>query len=409
MAKRYSISPEWNKDTLKAKNGVVPNIQNNTFGSQANTWIELKDMFYRSANSGVVFEKPIITVKDINMPYATPDEAFAGAVLDFDGNIHFVPARASYGLKMTQDGVTSTYALVRVPATNENFALYAGGVLAPNGSIHFIPYANGAVGQKVNPNGTVSTYSLILPSGQATNEFLYNGGVLGPDGKIYVVPSRASFGLVIDPTTDTCSTYSLVFSGSATTYKHSGGVMASDGTIHFVNAAGNIGQKIKVNELGITVSTYSLINTVDPNISNTEYGGGVLALDGTIHFVPFRAPVGQKINPNGSLSTYSLPYTNIFGAYNRGVLALDGSIHFIPYAANIGMKINPNGSVSTYNLAYTSSTHYNIGGILKYDGTIDVIPSGTIINGTNKLQNINIGVGYNLPPAACVSTLYNNC
>jgi hypothetical protein len=65
---------------------------------------------------------------------------------------------------------------------------YYGGVLAPNGDIHFVP-RNAEVGQKIAFNGTVSTYSLVYTIIDA-----YAGGVLAPNGDIYFVPNSAVVG-----------------------------------------------------------------------------------------------------------------------------------------------------------------------------------------------------------------------
>ena len=72
--------------------------------------------------------------------------------------------------------IVSTYSLVYTVAT-----AYRGGVLAPNGGIHFIPLS-AAVGQKINSLGTVSTYSLVYTTASA-----YSGGVLAPNGDINFV------------------------------------------------------------------------------------------------------------------------------------------------------------------------------------------------------------------------------
>jgi hypothetical protein len=53
-------------------------------------------------------------------------------------------------------GVVSTYSLVYTTS-----GAYAGGVLAPNGDIHFVPNT-AIVGQKISAlTGVVSTYSLV--------------------------------------------------------------------------------------------------------------------------------------------------------------------------------------------------------------------------------------------------------
>ena len=75
-------------------------------------------------------------------------------------------------------GVVSTYSLVYTLTS----AAYSGGVLAPNGDIHFVP-RSAAVGQKIDINGVVSTYPLAYTITDA-----YVGGVLAPNGDIHFVP-----------------------------------------------------------------------------------------------------------------------------------------------------------------------------------------------------------------------------
>jgi hypothetical protein len=65
---------------------------------------------------------------------------------------------------------------------------YWGGVLAPNGDIHFVPL-NARVGQKISAAGVVSTYSLVYTTTQA-----YAGGILAPNGDINFVPLLADRG-----------------------------------------------------------------------------------------------------------------------------------------------------------------------------------------------------------------------
>ena len=86
------------------------------------------------------------------------------------------------------------------------------------------------------------------------------------------------------------------------------------------------------------VSTYSLIYT---NI-NGAHVGGVLAPNGDIHFVPYSATVGQKININGAVSTYSI----ITEAYLGGTLDPNGNRHFAPFLATVGQKISASGVVN---------------------------------------------------------------
>ena len=95
-----------------------------------------------------------------------------------------MPSSANRGQKIDINGVVSTYSLVYTNSTGA----YGGGVLAPNGDIHFAPlYA--PIGQKISSSGVVSTYSLGYTAGNA-----YWGGVLAPNGDIHFVPTGANRG-----------------------------------------------------------------------------------------------------------------------------------------------------------------------------------------------------------------------
>ena len=93
---------------------------------------------------------------------------------------------ASLGTTFSQ-GIVSTYSLVYTTGS-----AYKGGVLSPNGDIHFVPYY-ATVGQKISSTGFVSTYSLVYTTGNA-----YEGGVLSPNGDIHFVPSYATVGQKIN-------------------------------------------------------------------------------------------------------------------------------------------------------------------------------------------------------------------
>ena len=65
---------------------------------------------------------------------------------------------------------------------------YTGGVLAPNGDIHFVPYC-ATVGQKISIEGIVSTYPLVYT---VTDNCW--GGIVSGTGDIYFIPKSASVG-----------------------------------------------------------------------------------------------------------------------------------------------------------------------------------------------------------------------
>ena len=253
--------------------------------------------------------------------------------------------------------------------TSATSGAYSGGVLAPNGDIHFVPYSANR-GQKISSAGVVSTYSLVYTTGAASPA--YNGGVLDTNGDIHFVPYSANRGQKIS-SAGVVSTYALVFSNpSGLDGVYSGGVLAPNGDVHFVPYFASsftttaVGQKVSA--AGV-VSTYALVYT-----TRSAYQGGVLAPNGDVHFVPYDARVGQKISFDGIISTYSLVYTGTL-AYYGGVLAPNGDVHFVPFSADIGQKISAAGVVSTYSLLNRSASAYYSGGVLAPNGDLHFIPS----------------------------------
>ena len=88
-----------------------------------------------------------------------------------------VPYGASVGQKISINGTISTYSLI-------GSRFYYGGILAPNGEIHFI--SDGVI-QKISTNLVLSTYS--VPSN--TN---FYGAILTSDGIVHMVPSTSPRG-----------------------------------------------------------------------------------------------------------------------------------------------------------------------------------------------------------------------
>jgi hypothetical protein len=358
-----------------ATEGTVPQGDTSQVGTDLVAWTNLKKELDRTVINGVPYNNNNTAgvVSTYSLVY-TGDGLYRGGVLAPNGDIHFVPSFAPRGQKInTLTGVVSTYSLVY---TNADGA-YEGGVLAPNGDIHFVPRSANR-GQKISAAGVVSTYSLVYTVASA-----YIGGVLAPNGDIHFIPNNANRGQKVS-SAGVVSTYSLVYTVNGA---YQGGVLSPNGDIYFIPASGGVGQKISA--AGV-VSTYSLIYT-----TTSAYSGGVLAPNGDIHFVPLAANRGQKISAAGVVSTYSLIYTTT-SAYSGGVLAPNGDIHFIPNNANRGQKISASGVVSTYSLVHTISSAY-IGGVLSPNGDIYFIPTSGRVG-----QKISTGtqrnIGYALSP-----------
>jgi hypothetical protein len=222
---------------------------------------------------------------------------------------------------------------------------------------------NGAI-RSVRPNlvwsntFSVSTYSLVY-----TASFAYSGGVLDTNGDIHFIPRQGNRGQKVSSITGVVSTYSLVYTE---TEAYRGGVLAQNGDVHFVPQNANRGQKISA--AGV-VSTYSLVYTT----VSGAYAGGVLDTNGDIHFIPQSADRGQKISSAGVVSTYSLVYTT-GTAYFGGVLAQNGDVHFVPASARVGQKISSAGVVSTYSLIFTGASGAYQGGVLAQNGDIHFVP-----------------------------------
>ena len=359
--------------------GTVPTADNSSVGTDLVAWLNLKKQLDAGVVNGVPYANNSTNgiVSTYSLVYTATD-AYYGGVLAPNGDIHFVPHAANRGQKVSSSGVVSTYSLVYTTVAGA----YVGGVLAANGDIHFVP-VNAVRGQKINSSGVVSTYSLVN-----TGSSFYAGGVLAPNGDIHFIIQTGRVGQKVSAA-GVVSTYSLVYTKSNA---YQGGVLAPNGDIHFVPLQAVIGQKISA--AGV-VSTYSLAYT--SSLVN-NYFGGVLAPNGDIHFVPHSAPVGQKISSAGVVSTYSL-VTTLSGAYKGGVLAPNGDVHFVPFSSRRGQKVSATGVVSTYSILYTGlgAGTYS-GGVLDTNGDIHFVPNGDAVLGQKISTNVQQKVGYALSP-----------
>lgn len=361
--------------------GTVPRADNSSVGTNLVAWENLKKELDRGVVQGVPYNNNGTAgmVSTFSLAFtAASNNGYSGGVLAPNGDIHFVPYGASRGQKISATGAVSTYSLVYTAGS------YRGGVLAPNGDIHFIPQAGGR-GQKISASGIVSTYSLVYTAGS------YYGGVIAPNGDIHFIPGNSTDRGQKISAAGVVSTYSLVFTGDSN-ISYWGGVLAPNGDIHFIPYEAPVGQKISA--AGV-VSTYSLVYAAAAG--TPKYIGGVLAPNGDIHFVPHSANRGQKVSSAGVVSTYSLVYT-ISGAYSGGVLAPNGDIHFVPTdSATVGQKISATGVVSTY--SRNPVVNYE-GGVVTPNGTIYFIPrqATTAVVGQRISTNVTRNIGYCLSP-----------
>jgi streptogramin lyase len=369
-----------------ATEGTVPTADDSSVGTDLYAWTNLKKQLdagvingvpYNNNNTaGMVSTYSLLQTFNVNSGVG----GNAGGVLAPNGDIWFLPrsippGEGVIGQKISSTGVVSSYT---VP---EGVSLW-GGVLTGNGDIIACPF-NSLGGLRITASGVVSTFTVISGSEGAAS---YNGAVLAPNGDVHFIPYSSRRGMKRSAA-GVVSTYSLVYTTLAA---YSGGVLAPNGDIHFVPHESAVGQKISA--AGV-VSTYALVFSSN----NAAYSGGVLSPNGDIHFIKRNAPVGQKVSISGVVSTYSLVFTS--GSYNGGVLAPNGDIHFVPNTANLGQKISATGVVSTYSLVYTLGAGNNqyIGGVLDFNGNIHFIAYQAAV-GQRISTNTTRPIGYNLSP-----------
>lgn len=348
-------------------------------------WRNVRKYLINSYTSGSFNSTPITLTESVSR--GSDNLGYAGGVLTPNGDIHFCPFTANRGRKININSQTiSTYNLVYTVTTEGK---YIGGVLAPNGDVHFIP-SSAPVGQKVSPSGIVSTYSLAYTTSSA-----YTRGVLAPNGDIHFVPRSAAVGQKIS-SSGVVSTYPLAYTGPSA---YAGGVLAPNGEVHFVPNQAPIGQKIDINGnavlYGLAPGYTNFGNGVTPI---DAYECGVLDLNGDIHFIPYQASFGMKVSSStGLVSTYSIINTGYIG----GAMAPDGTIHFCPASASVGQRISVDGIASTYSVAQSGYYGYT----LAPDGALYAFPNTGAATGT-VLKIITLP-GIDLPMEVCLSSFFN--
>jgi len=147
------ISPSFVDDVHSALQGTLPQADNSSIGTDLVGWNGFKKILDEAVQGGKLFSNDIVST--YSLVYTTSN-AHAGGVLAPNGDIHFVPNSANRGQKISASGVVSTYSLVYTASS-----AYFGGVLAPNGDIHFVPISAN-IGQKISNNSAITFPKGIL-------------------------------------------------------------------------------------------------------------------------------------------------------------------------------------------------------------------------------------------------------
>jgi streptogramin lyase len=308
-----------------------------------------------------MFPESNVVIKEIMDPHYT--DLFAGGVLASNGKIYFVPRNASNVGVI--DPINDTYTTIADGQVSSDGNKYYGGVIAPNGKIYCVPRDASNVGV-IDP--FMDTFTTI--SGPSTDTSKYFGGVLGPNGKIYCVPFNASNVGVIDTVTDT---FTILLGPSTDNGKYYGGALAPDGKIYCVPyTASNVGV------IDPSTDSFTTIASAQVTSDSSKYSSGVLAPNGKIYCVPRDASNVGVIDPfNSSFTTIaSAQVTSDARKYDGGTLAPNGKIYCVPHnASNVGV-IDPVDDTFTI-VADTSFAIYDYkysGGVLAPNGKIYCVP-----------------------------------
>ena len=107
-------------------------------------------------------------------------------------------------------------------------------LITPEGKIYLIPFASTTIGMIVDTNdNSVTTYAPSSPPFPNLASGSYVTGALASNGKIYLSPWNATVGCIIDPATNTITTWgsNSIFPGSSSFH---GTVVAPNGKIYLI-------------------------------------------------------------------------------------------------------------------------------------------------------------------------------
>lgn len=217
------------------------------------------------------------TVSSVGPFPGSPSMNTGGGILHPNGKIYYTPNQQTYGLIF--DPTTDTFTTyVPSAALGGKFNYNVGGngqfsnaVLVPDGRIFFTPYNSSIVAiidpsLSVTDNNFVRTFSYPFSSLVSNNTYWpFLGGALAPNGKIYLSPGYATLIGIIDPKTETLST----FLGGApaglfgTSGSHTQPIVTPNGKIFFVPTYANTAfflNALNKNNWNINVCTNPMIN-----------------------------------------------------------------------------------------------------------------------------------------------------
>lgn len=311
---------------------------------------------------------------------------------------------------------------------------WVGGVLAPNGSIYFVPYSTDLI-LKLDP--VTEQYTTIDISSLSLGTLKFIGAALARNGKIYFCPSYASSVLVLDTWDDTFYTIAITVDPQASSNKWGGACLGQDGNIYFV--ARNSRRMLKINPYDDTMSApvdHAVPNqdlfaglVTGPNgalyaiptgatvvqrfnvgpqtfsditsfVQGTKFLSGVLGPDQQIYMSPFNSQYLQVVDPY----TDTISTIHDFGAPNLALFAgacqgADGRIYYIPFnSTQVGVYDIGGSSYSSFGSISGTSKYF--GGVLAPNGNIYCVPLDAesilvISTGYGRIQPWKLGAHVN--------------
>jgi streptogramin lyase len=217
-------------------------------------------------------------------------------------------------------------------------------------------YLDGVARSNKNIPSSNFTASLISTPGVGANIPIFQGAVLGPNGKIYFAPNYNTIWTLIDPATDTYSTFGQ-FTKIAATPAMQSGILHPNGRIYFI-PEGGITTGVFVDPSNNSVTTFSDSGHLNFP-SNTNYvDNSVLHPNGKIYVSAYTGAGGLNkvvvIEPNNNNNCYTFTST-----FNRAYINLGPNGNIYALNNNILYRIDPSSETITPKTlaAFVSNIH----------------------------------------------------
>ena len=229
------------------------------------------------------------------------------------------------------------------------------------------------------PSGNF-TATLISTPNVGANIPIFQGAVLGPNGKIYFVPNFNTIWTLIDPATDTYSTFGQFAKINLSPAMQSG-VLHPNGKIYFI-PEGGITTGVFVDPSNNSVATFSGNGHLSFPPNTNYVDNCVFHPNGKIYTSAFTGGGGLNkiivIEPNNNNNCYTFTST-----FNRSYITLGSNGNIYAASNTILYRIDPSSETIT---PKTLSALSNI-----YGGKYTLAPNGFLYSNANDAANGVLG------------------